>query len=61
LTLRPFHDDHRAGSFKLNLRTGKFNCFRCQKKGGDIIAFTRLKYGPGFSEALQKLARKWGV
>lgn len=59
--LCPFHDDHHAGSFKLNLRTGGFNCFSCQEKGGDIIAFTRLKYGLGFLEALRKIAREWGV
>lgn len=59
--LCPFHDDNRAGSFKLNLRTGGFNCFSCQKKGGDIIAFTRLKHGLGFFDALHKIAREWGV
>lgn len=59
--LCPFHDDHDPGSFGVNLDTGGFNCFSCRKKGGDIIAFTQLRYGLSFPEALQKIADEWGV
>lgn len=59
--LCPLHEDHHAGSFQVNLTTGQFNCFSCKKKGRDIIAFTQLKHGLSFAEALQKLADDWGV
>lgn len=59
--LCPFHDDHHAGSFDVNLTTGAFHCFSCKEKGGDIIAFTQRNYGLSFPEALQKLADEWGV
>ncbi len=59
--LCPFHNDHRAGSFKVNLTTGAFHCFSCEEEGRDIIDYTRQKYGLSLSEALQKLADEWGV
>jgi DNA primase len=41
--LCPFHEDHSAGSFKVNLDKGAFICFSCGAKGGDIIAFIQQK------------------
>ena len=59
--LCPFHADSRAGSFRVNLETGAFTCFSCGAKGSDIIAFTQLREGLSFPEALSKLANEWGV
>jgi DNA primase len=59
--LCPFHHDTKAGSFKVNLVTGGFNCFACGVKGGDIIAFTMKLYGLDFVEALGKIADDWGL
>ncbi|MBT6980834.1 MAG: hypothetical protein HOA05_01215 [Candidatus Marinimicrobia bacterium] len=59
--LCPFHHDHKAGSFFINIDTGAFNCFSCQAKGGDVIAFTMLINGIGFTDALHQLARDWGL
>jgi len=52
--LCPFHDDRRP-SLRVNIRTGAFRCFSCGAKGGDIVAFHRLKYGLGFRAALRDL------
>ena len=59
--LCPFHADNRAGSFRVNLETGAFICFSCGAKGADIIAFTQLRDGLSFPEALRKLSEDWGV
>lgn len=56
-----FHPDRSAGSFYVNLETGAFHCFSCGAKGGDIIAFTQLRDGLSFTEALKQLADEWGV
>ena len=36
--LCPYHDDHHAGSFSVNIETGMNHCFACGQGGG----FTRL-------------------
>ena len=59
--LCPFHDDNKAGSFKVNLQTGAYTCFACGAKGGDIVAFTMKLYGLDFVEALAKIADEWGL
>ncbi len=59
--LCPFHDDARSGSFRLNLDTGAFTCFSCGARGGDIIAFVRLRRGLSFPDALARAASEWRV
>lgn len=59
--LCPFHNDRHAGSFYINETSGAYSCFSCNITGGDIIAFTQMKYGISFGEAIRKLARQWGV
>ncbi|OAI07028.1 hypothetical protein A1353_08375 [Methylomonas methanica] len=59
--LCPFHNDRKAGSFFVNLRSGAFNCFSCGAKGSDIIAFTQQRYNLSFVEALKKLQADWGL
>lgn len=56
----PFHNDKKAGSFRVNAENGAFKCFSCGEKGGDVITFIMKKYGLTFVEALQKLAGDWG-
>lgn len=56
-----FHDDQHAGSFRVNLDTGAFVCFACGAKGADIIAFTQLRDGLSFPDALAKLGKDWGL
>ena len=57
----PFHNDRKAGSFRINSINGAFMCFSCGTKGGDIIAFTQKKYGLSFVDTIRKLSSDWGV
>lgn len=59
--LCPFHADKRRGSFRVNLNNGAFRCFACGAAGSDVVAFTMLRDGLAFREALAALAREWGV
>ena len=59
--LCPFHDDRRAGNFRVNLDTGAFTCFACGAKGGDIVTFTQLRHSLSFRDALKAIADAWGV
>lgn len=57
----PFHDDEKAGSFKVNLETGAFKCWSCGERGGDIIAFLQKRRDLSFVEALRILSQEWEV
>jgi DNA primase len=59
--LCPFHDDHTPRSFFVNTQTGVFCCFACGTHGGDIIDYTRERYGLSFNEAVRKLRTEWEV
>ena len=49
-----FHDDNDA-SLCISMVQGHFKCFACGVKGGDVIAFHRLRYKLGFKEAVTEL------
>ena len=57
----PFHNDTAEGSFHVNLATGGFNCFSCGSKGGDIIAFIRLRDELTFAQAIAYVANAGGL
>lgn len=59
--LCPFHSDHKAGSFKINLKTGAYKCWSCGASGGDIIDFVQKRDHLDFFEALKSLTENWGV
>ena len=59
--LCPFHDDHHAGNFRINLDTGAFHCFACGARGGDIVAFTQARHGLTFPDAVAAIAGEWGI
>jgi len=59
--LCPFHNDSKAGSFRVNMDTGGYCCFSCGAKGGDVVAFTMQREGLTFLNALKQLAEDWGV
>jgi len=52
--LCPFHSE-RGASFTVYPDGGGFFCFGCGK-GGDAIAFSQLKYGHSFKQAVRFLA-----
>ena len=49
-----FHDD-KTPSLSINLIDGYFRCFGCGVKGGDVLAFHRLRYGLNFADAVTEL------
>ncbi|MBA3232372.1 MAG: DNA primase [Propionibacteriales bacterium] len=57
--LCPFHEE-KSPSFNVNPARGFFHCFGCQE-GGDVITFVQKIEGVGFSEAVERLAGRYGV
>jgi hypothetical protein len=52
----PKRNDRRAGSFKVNLRTGRWADFATGERGGDLIALVAWRYDVSQSEAARRLA-----
>jgi hypothetical protein len=52
----PKRVDRRAGSFKINLRTGQWADFATNERGGDLIALVAWRYDLSQSEAARRLA-----
>ena len=50
----PFHSSESKKSFYVHI-DGGFYCFGCDAKGGDVLAFTRLRYKLSFIDAAKEL------
>ena len=57
--LCPFHDE-RSPSFSVSPAKGAWYCFGCGE-GGDVIGFLRKVDHLSFTEAVEKLAGRYGV
>ena len=55
----PFHDE-KSPSFNVTPARGYYHCFGCQE-GGDVITFVQKIEGVGFTEAVERLAGRYGV
>lgn len=57
----PTRADHRPGSFKVNLRTGRWGDFSTGDKGGDLIALAAFLFSLDMGEAARRVADMCGV
>ncbi|KRF15465.1 DNA primase [Nocardioides sp. Soil797] len=57
--LCPFHDE-KSPSFHVTPSRGFYHCFGCQQ-GGDVFNFLMEIDGIGFTEAVERMAEKYGV
>ena len=57
--LCPFHKE-RTPSFTVRADPPVFHCFGCGA-GGDVVEFVKLKEGLSFKDAIESLARRFGV
>ncbi|WP_347353649.1 DNA primase [Intrasporangium sp.] len=57
--LCPFHDE-KSPSFGINPANGFYHCFGCGE-GGDVISFVQKVDSLSFTEAVERLAERFGV
>jgi len=57
--LCPFHDE-KSPSFHVTPSRGFYHCFGCGE-GGDVITFVQKVESVGFTEAVERLANRYGV
>ena len=58
VALNPRRQDRTTGSFKVNLRTGRWADFATGDKGGDVISLAAFLWGVSQREAARRLARE---
>jgi hypothetical protein len=61
VAINPTRADHRRGSFKLNLATGKWSDFATGDAGGDLIALAAYLFHLDQAEAARKIAAALGI
>jgi hypothetical protein len=61
VALNPRRRDSRPGSFKINLRSGRWADFATGDKGGDLISLVAYLKAVSQSEAARLLARELGI
>lgn len=61
VALNPRRADHKPGSFRINLRTGKWADFASGDRGGDVVSLAAFLAGSGQAEAARNLADMLGV
>ena len=57
----PTRHDRRAGSFRINMQTGKWADFATYDRGGDVVSLAAYLAGTGQAEAARKLADMLGL
>lgn len=59
--LNPKRNDHKAGSFKVNLITGRWSDFATGDRGGDIVSLAAYLADLSQSDAAKAILRMVGV
>jgi hypothetical protein len=59
--INPTRTDDRKGSFKINLRTGRWADFATGQSGGDLIALAAYVHGLKQADAAVRVAAMIGV
>lgn len=57
----PLRADRRAGSFKVNVRTGKWADFATGDRGGDPVSLYAFLNGLSQGAAARDLQNEWGM
>ncbi|MEO1102908.1 MAG: hypothetical protein AAFW98_04125 [Pseudomonadota bacterium] len=57
----PTRNDRRAGSFTINMRTGRWADFATGDRGGDPVSLAAYLHGLGQVEAARNMARMLGI
>ena len=61
LALNPHRIDKRLGSFRINLRTGRWADFATNDRGGDVVSLAAFLFKLSQVEAARRLADMLGV
>src|SRR5262249_55711965 len=61
VAINPTRTDNRKGSFKVNLRTGRWSDFATADSGGDLIGLAAYLFRLDQSEAARKIASALGI
>ena len=61
VAINPRRADHRRGSFKVNVDTGKWADFATGDAGGDLVSLAAYLAGVSQGEAVRELANMLGV
>jgi hypothetical protein len=57
----PRRSDRHSGSFKINLRTGRWADFACDARGGDPVSLSAYLSGSSQTEAARRLSTMLGM
>lgn len=57
----PRRADRKAGSFRINMTTGRWADFATDDKGGDVVSLAAYLAGTGQADAARNLADMLGV
>lgn len=57
----PTRADRRAGSFKVNIRTGAWGDFATDRRGGDLIGLAAYLHHMSQSDAAMRVASMLGI
>jgi hypothetical protein len=61
VAINPTRNDNRKGSFKVNLRTGRWSDFATKDAGGDLVALAAYLFHLDQPEAARKTAAALGI